>query len=146
MIVRLDDDENRHTDIGRYIAIIDRRSSKSAFLKAAKAHPGSYAQELMERIYDCLMPHALDVQEEYRKYYAIEYPSLEVFLYWKYNITRSTINRIMNNLKQEDVLVYGTVYAGGDYVTGQFIMSDTGVEMINQVFDQLREVDSEDQN
>ena len=146
MIVRLDDEKNRHADIGRYIAIIDRRCSKSAFLKAAQTHPGSYAQELMERIYDCLMPHVLDVQKEYRKYYAIEYPDLETFLYWKYNLTRSTIDKIMSNLNQEDVLGYGTVYAGGDYVTGQFIMSDTGIEMINQVFDQLREVGSEDQN
>jgi hypothetical protein len=145
MLIRLDDRNHPFGDTDRYIAIINRRCDRSAFLKVAQTTPGSYAEELMGRIYDCLIPYAIDVKEEHQKYYSIEYTDFGAFLYWKYSLDTSVIADILNNLGEEDILVYGTVHSGGDYVTGQFIMSEAGFETINKTFDRSREANREDQ-
>lgn len=144
MIVCIDD-KDKHSGVrDRYLVVLGRGCSKSDFLEVARVMAGSYAEELMERIYDCLVTHAADIREEYRKYYSVEYADLETFLYWKYNVDRATTAKIMSRLKPGDFLGYGSVYSGGDYVIGQFIMSDTGLEIVNRVFDELREANGED--
>jgi len=146
MIVRIDDKDKGFGTKDEYFVILNRGCRKSDFIRAARVVAGSYAEELMERIYDCLVTYAVDIREEYQKYYSDEYPDLETFLYWKYDVDRATIAEIMENLKAGDFLGYGSVYSGGDYVIGQFTISDTGLKMVNRVFDKLQEADGEDQN
>jgi hypothetical protein len=138
MIVPLDED--------KYFVVLSRGCSKLDFLKAARVRGGSYAEEIMERIYDCLVTYAVDIQEEYQKYYSVEYADLETFLYWKYNVDRGITAKIMDNLKPGDFWGYGDIYSGGDYGIGVFIQRGTGLEMVNHIFDELREANSKNEN
>jgi hypothetical protein len=146
MVVRIDDKDKYFAVGDKFFVILNRGCRKSDFLKAAQVMAGSYAEELMGRVYDCLVTYAVDIREECQKYYSDEYSDLETFLYWKYNVDRVTATKIVGSLKPADFLGYGSVYSGGDYVLGQFIMSDTGLEMVNRILNELREVNGEDQN
>lgn len=63
----------------RLIVVFDRRYSLSEFRLASRVAPGSYADELVDRIHDCLFKYPRDVYSEYEKYYAIEYPDFAEF-------------------------------------------------------------------
>ena len=131
-------------DKENYFVLISRDHSKSDFLRAAQVAADSLASELIERVYDCLVAHSVDIQEEYQKYYSDEYDNLGSFLYWKYNIDVDTIEQVESNLRPGQFLGYGSVYWGGDYNLGQFVMSEPGLQMIDRIFDELREMRNED--
>ncbi len=139
MIVLIPDKERHFSDPDKYLIVLDRSYSKADFLRAAQVANGSYASELAERIYNCLLSHATDVLREYHEYYAVEYPDLEAFLYWKYNVDHSVAAEVVGGLKPEDFLGHGYLYSGGDYVIGQFIESEPGLEMVSQILRNLQE-------
>lgn len=146
MVVLIPDKEKRFSTPDRYLIVLGSDYNKSDFLKAAQVVTDSYAEEFVRRIYDCLVSHAVDILEEYRKYYAIEYPDLATFLYWKYNVEYSIATEAVNSLEPGGFLGYGSVYSGGDYVIGQLITSEPGLEMVNRIFDNLQEANGESQD
>lgn len=117
----------------KYIIRLKQWIAKSDFVKAGQVIPGSYAEELLGRIYDCLITHSINIVDEYQKYYIEEYPDLESFLYWKYSIDESTVASIISDLKPGDFLGYGSVYSGGSYNIGQFIMEESNLEAIKRI-------------
>jgi hypothetical protein len=118
----------------QYVIRLKQRIEKSDFIKAGQVMCGSYAEELLGRIYDCLITHSINIIDEYQKYYIEEYPDLESFLYWKYNIDKSTAASIISDLRPGDFLGYGSVYSGGDYNIGQFVREESNLEMVNTLF------------
>lgn len=133
------DEERRFSNLEKYLIVLDRSHGRTDFLRAAQAANGSYASELAERIYDCLISHATDVLREHREYYAVEYPDLEAFLYWKYNVDHNVAAEVVGCLNPGSFLGYGYLYSGGDYVIGQFLESEPGLEIVNQILRNLRE-------
>lgn len=126
-----------------YFVVTDRTWTKGDFVAAAQVRDGSYAHELMERVYDCIVTHAVDIREEYARYYAEEYSDIEVFLYWKHSVDTSITVQITERLKPRDFWGYGSLYWGGEYNLGQFIASDVGLELVNSIFLGMREVAGE---
>lgn len=138
---------DEYGDLGdKYFVVIDGDWSKSDFVRAADVGDGSYAHELTERVYDCIVTHAVDIRQEYVKYYSQEYSDLETFLFWKYDVDMTVTSEVTEGLKRGDLWGYGSVYWGGDYNLGQFIMSEVGLELVNQVFDKMREASGANQN
>ncbi len=117
----------------QYVIRLKQRIEKSDFIKAGQVIPGSYAEELLGRIYDCLITHSINIIDEYQKYYIEEYPDLESFLYWKYNIDKSTVASIISDLRPSDFLGYGSAYSGGDYNIGHFVSEEGTLEIIHNI-------------
>jgi hypothetical protein len=117
-----------------YIIHLKQKIDRYNFIKAGQVVPGSYAEELLGRIYDCLVTYSVDIIDEYQRYYIEEYSNLKSFLYWKYNIDESTIDIIISDLKAEDFLALGSAYSGGDYNIGCFVKDESNLEMINSLF------------
>jgi len=81
-------------DITKLLVVFDRRYSLSEFRTASQVVPGSYADELVERIHNCLFKYPRDILAEYEKYYAVEYSDFAEFLYWKYRVDRDIAQKI----------------------------------------------------
>jgi len=139
LIVLIPNKERYFSGPDKYLIVLDRNCSKTDFLRAAQVANGNYASELVERIYDCLISHATDVLREHRGYYVIEYPDLEAFLYWKYNVDCEVAVDLVGSLKPTGFLGYGSVYSGGDGGIGQLIVSEPGLEVVNLILGNLRE-------
>ncbi len=77
----------------KYLIVINDLLTKEAFLELAGAGKG-YSQSLFIRIYDCIFSELVNVEEEYNKYYSIEYENLWLFLFKKYNIKIENIEEI----------------------------------------------------
>jgi hypothetical protein len=140
------DESERFSTPEEYFVIMNRGCSKSDFLLAAQVIPGSFAEELVERIFECLVTQAIDIGDEYQKYYSQEYSSIEEFLYWKYNVDQKTLEEIIDNLQPGDFLGHGSVSWGGEHNLGHFIMSEPGIALVAHVFDKLREGSCENKN
>jgi hypothetical protein len=73
----------RRTDIGVVISSLKRPTLK-ACLSKAKVRAGSYAAEIVERLYGLYVEDAVDLKAEFKKYYQPEYTTIEWFLYRKW--------------------------------------------------------------
>jgi hypothetical protein len=91
----------------RLLVVFDKRYSLSEFRVASRVAPGSYADELVERIHDCLFKYPRDVYAEYKKYYAVEYPDFAEFLYWKYKVDKAIALRIRDRVSNNVFVGYG---------------------------------------
>lgn len=121
----------------KYIIRLKHWIEKSDFLRAGQVIPGSYAEELLGRIYDCLITHLTNIVDEFQKYYFEEYSDLASFLFWKYSIDESTVASVMSDLKPGNFVGYGSLYSGGNYNVGQFIMEESNLEMIKRIVQEL---------
>lgn len=114
------------------LVVFDKRYALSDFRKASKVVPGSYADELVERIYDCLFKYPRDVYGEYIKYYAIEYADFADFLYWKYEIDMSASVQIRDKAKKGAYVGYGRKSIG-------ILKDETFAAVLNQILSKLGE-------
>jgi len=95
-------------DLHRLLVIFNRRYSLSEFRTASQVMPGSYADELVERIHNCLFKYPRDVQAEYEKYYATEYSDFAEFLFWKYGVDKNTTLKIKDRVKEGVFIGYSS--------------------------------------
>jgi hypothetical protein len=123
----------------RLFVVFDRRYTLSEFRMASLVRSGSYAEELVERICNCLFNYPRDVSREYEKYYAVEYPDFADFLYWKYGIERELANRISARRDEGAYVGYGrdTIGMFGD---------ETVSFAIDGILSELGEKTNEDQD
>lgn len=84
------------------------------FLTKTGARDG-YALNMFSRMYDSITSELIDLDMEYSKYYSFEYPTLERFLYRKYNLNEESIVNLSEERKKypecvlyrKDDLAYG---------------------------------------
>jgi len=94
----------------------------------------SWAEDLMQRIYDCLLGNVTNVIEEYKKFYEIEYSTLDEFLQKRYGLNESGLQTVKDNLPQDYILVHGYLDSEGDYNISQLLeFSDELVESVNEI-------------
>jgi hypothetical protein len=70
------------------------RPNKQALRRMAGVAPGTYAAELVDRFHDFFVGRAVDLREEYEKYYVPEYVTISHFLYHKYAMTHKHVKAI----------------------------------------------------
>lgn len=68
-------------------------------LKTAGVKQGSYAAELIKRIYTFFIDTAIDLMVEYQKYYEVEYADMTSFLYHKYAMNKKYLSKLSASLK-----------------------------------------------
>jgi hypothetical protein len=67
----------------------------------ARTLPCSYASELVMRLHHYFYGSTVDIKEEYRKYYASEYPNVESFLYHKYVSSQQDLRKLREALNTD---------------------------------------------
>jgi hypothetical protein len=118
----------------KFFLLLPRSCSEIEFIAAARVLTGSPAAELASRFYCCLFNSSADVVREYNKYYREEYSDLWSFLFWHHSIGSDIINKIRNAYSSSrSHLLHGDVYGGGDYVAGQYIMSEEGLKTMDKI-------------
>lgn len=76
------------------VTVAPTRPSKQALRRMAGVAPGTYAAELIDRFHDFFVGRAVDLREEYEKYYVPEYLTISDFLYHKYAMTPRHVKAI----------------------------------------------------
>jgi hypothetical protein len=93
-------------DYGELIVQFGRRYDLDEFRSAAEVIPGTYADELVERIYNCLFLYSIDLCEEFEKYYAIEYSGFGTYLFWRYEFKADIILQIVDKIEQKPFVAF----------------------------------------
>jgi hypothetical protein len=119
-------------DFHRLLIVFDKRYSLSEFRTVSQVMPGSYADELIERIHNCLLKYPRNVQAEYEKYYAIEYSDFAEFLYWKYGVDKQVALKIKDRISKGAFVGYGRDSIG-------MFEDDTVNSVLNQIISDLGE-------
>ncbi|MFA4836373.1 MAG: hypothetical protein WC749_09940 [Dehalococcoidia bacterium] len=96
----------REISTSKLFAVFDRRYTQDEFRAACQVVPGSYADFFVLEMHRCLFDHARDIRAEYKKYYAIEYPTISDFLFWKYGIDKETAQQIASKLTKSTFVGY----------------------------------------
>jgi hypothetical protein len=106
--------------------LMHKNLTKVIFLEKAGVASG-FSYEMFSHMYDSITSERINVDKEYQDYYSFEYPSLEAFLYKKFNIKAEWIDKLVKKRKKnpECILYRKDDYAYGDYGLAQFTFSDT---------------------
>ena len=120
--------------LGNEYFVIYKKVTRDKFVQSSGVIPGSWAEELMSRVYDCIFGNITNIIEEYRNFYKVEYSTLLEFLQKRYGLNRNKLKLIRDNLGKNDNLAHGFLDSEGDYNTAQLIeFSDEIVESINKI-------------
>lgn len=120
-------------NIEYYFLTIGKYFNRKKFLKKVKVKKGFHAEKVFGRIYDELMSETIDIQREYRKYYGEEYGDIGEFLYQKFNIGRSLIGNLIEEMNKGRRVLSGRKYSSQDYGISQLIFSETMLEELNML-------------
>lgn len=88
------------TDIGVVISSL-KRPTLGACLSKAKVHAGSYAAEIVERLYGIYVEDSIDLKAEFKKYYQPEYQTIEQYLYQKYGCGAEYVEALRPDLNSD---------------------------------------------
>jgi len=61
------------------------------------------------------------------------FPDVYLQFNWNYASGRNIVKRLRRHYSVGIDIFYGDVFAGGDYVMGQYIMSDEGFSMVEKI-------------
>lgn len=81
------------TNIGMII-VCAQRPSREQILKHGGALDGSYAADLIKRLYHFIVGRAIDLKKEYQDYYESEYSDIKAFLYHRYCLSGKWLERL----------------------------------------------------
>lgn len=121
-------------DFYKSIILIDSRLTREKFLEYAGARTG-YSLYMFSRMYDSITSELIDIERQFREYYAFEYRTIERFLYRKFNIEPKDIDQIMKEKEiNPNCIIYKKKdYAYGDYGLDQLAFSEPMYERIKNI-------------
>lgn len=121
-------------DYGESILLLDKRLTKAQFLEKCGATK-KFSEKMFSRMFDSIYSELVDVEQEYAKYYALEYSSVSDYLFRKLNISKEVIREI-DKLQAENEnlqLFIKDDFSYGDYQIVQFAFSDTMYDRISDI-------------
>jgi hypothetical protein len=80
--------------------------SEPVFLRRAKVKPGTYAGNLISRLYDMIFRRSLEFKYDYRKYYAVEYNSFGEYLHKRFLFSPDDVNEISSQFSKSLQIIY----------------------------------------
>lgn len=91
------------------------RPTREDLCRTAKAEPGTYAAELVDRFYEFFVVRAVDVCAEYEQYYRVEYDSVAQFLYLKHGMNAESVEAIGKTFRPGGFLAIAIESWGRDW-------------------------------
>ncbi|QQY31749.1 MULTISPECIES: hypothetical protein [Bacteroidota] len=104
------------------------------FLKKTGAKDG-YAKKMFTEMYQSIISERIDVIAEYKKFYSVEYGTLEEYLYKKYNLEVESIEELMEALEEnkECRLYRKDQNSYGNWEISTFMNSETMFDRITEI-------------
>jgi len=121
-------------DFFESIILIDSTLTKEKFLEFTGATSG-YALDMFSRIFDSITSELIDLEKQFKEYYAFEYITMERFLFRKFNLESEDIDKIM---REKKINPHCIIYKKRDYAYGnagldQFAFSEPMYERIFKI-------------
>jgi hypothetical protein len=112
----------RHTEAG-IVMLCRREPTLEGCMARAKVRPGSYAAEIVHRIYESYVEDSIDLKEEFDKYYSPEYGNVYRFLYEHYGCDAGGIRALSQESASDYIirLVRKSFSFGRDWNTGTIV-------------------------
>lgn len=121
-------------DMYQSMVVVNKDINKEYFLNRAGAKAG-YAKSMFSRIYDSIFSEAINLEDVFERYYAIEYKDIYEFLYNRYCLSRTIVNKI-RELKQnnaDNVIIAFDELNYGDPGIVEFAFSESMYDRITQI-------------
>lgn len=111
--------------------------TREAFLSACEAGRDTYVSSLAERIYECLTGDVLNLRADFRQYYAEEYQDLATFISARYEAEPSTVDALLADARETDIIGFGNLASGGEYELAWFLGRDEGSQLLEAILGRL---------
>lgn len=116
-----------------HLICLDEVPQEGDFIRACGTRGGSAAAELASRMYACLFRGHILLKEQYTRYFAREYSTIDEYLYWHFSFASEVIQEVVRSLKQGSTVVWKKASAGGDYQLAQYLESDEGADLAERI-------------
>ena len=121
-------------DFYKSILIVHKDLNKDIFLQRCGVRRNSFAETTFSRMYDTIMSEIVDLNEEYLKYYAVEYDTIKHYLYTKMNLDEEQIEKVVKFIDDLSYIVWRKEdSASGDYGIETFAFSETLLERVEKI-------------
>jgi len=114
-----------------FFLTLKKNFNKKDFLRKAKVRKGSFAENLISRLFEVLRHEVIDINAEFKKYYRKEYESLQIFLDKKYNLNKKLTDKIVEANNKGYKIFLGVTPCSGDTGLSRMIFSDSFLEKLN---------------
>ena len=121
-----------------FLLLMSTKCTVDDFIEAAGVHEGSYAEEIVVRLYRALITYSQDLCDEHIKYYSDEYPNIRDFLFWKYAVPRDVSDEFCSKISTDETLRYGSLSSGGDYRLGNFLEEEILYRSLEEIVLKVR--------
>jgi len=120
----------RYFQVGKdqHLICLRNKYSWDFFAKRIKIIPGTYSEAFAKKLYLSVFDTALDVNQEYSKYYRDEYENVHKFMFWKYGVSEE-ICRQLPDAAQQYLAIFETEWQIEDDQT----LKDSFVSIFNEV-------------
>ena len=81
----------------QYLIQLKRKYSWQEFQKKARVTPGTYSENFARGIYSSVFEYSINLVEEYKGYYEMEYDNIHQFLFWRYGVSEEILEQIPAN-------------------------------------------------
>ena len=116
-----------------YVIRFKKKYTKKQFLKLCNVTKGSYGENFAFQIYDRVIGHAIDVRQEFIKYYSDEYKSIQDFLFWNYYVPETYFDEILRKLVKSTYI--------GIFKDYSWFFDEEGDLMTETILSLLKELD-----
>ncbi len=118
----------------KIMVLIHPDLTEKNFLKKTGAKDG-YAKKMFTEMYQSIISERIDVIAEYKKFYSVEYGTLEEYLYKKYNLEVESIEELMEALEEnkECRLYRKDQNSYGNWEISTFMNSETMFDRITEI-------------
>ena len=127
------------------MAAVDQTLSRESVKEKAKVVSGSYLGVLVDRLCDAFFYTLKDLEEEYNRYYAREYSSIEEFLFWRYSVPENEISRLLSTVGERN-LFHGIFAKNGDHMISNFHNGHGMDDALYSIWCDLFEIDETELN
>jgi len=117
------------TNIG-IIIVCAQRPSREQILKHGGARDGSYAADLIKRLYHFIVGRAIDLKKEYQDYYESEYRDIKAFLYHRYCLSAKWLERLAIEIEGDGFVGLVPSTWGRDWQIESLIEHDDEFEVV----------------
>jgi hypothetical protein len=77
-----------------FLICLNKQIDEKAFLKTAKVKKGTYAGDLIEKLYDRIFYRSLDLKMDYERYYKVEYRTFMDYVDRRYLFGEDVIKKL----------------------------------------------------
>lgn len=78
----------KNLSYSKFFLYLKKLSTEKDLLEIAGVHPDTYASSFVKELYQAIFVNSRNLNNEYQKYYACEYDTVEDFLFWRYGVEK----------------------------------------------------------